>query len=66
MGYRDEDEEVEIDVDVRHETDKAYLVYDGKREVWIPKSQITDKLVQKGKIVQITLPEWLAKDKGLI
>ena len=66
MGYRDEDEEVEIDVGVRHETDKAYLVYDGKREVWIPKSQIVDKLVQKGKIVQITLPEWLAKDKGLI
>ena len=61
-----EDDSVELDVTVRYETPKAYLIYDGKVEVWVSKSQIEDSVIKGGKIVQITVPEWLAKDKGLI
>lgn len=50
----------DIAVELRHETPRAYLVFDGAREVWLPKSQceFADGTV--------TLPEWLAKEKGLI
>jgi hypothetical protein len=29
---------IEIAGEVRHETEKAYLLFDGDKEVWIPKS----------------------------
>lgn len=59
--------EIEIAVEVRGETEKALRVYDGKREVWIPKSQISDQSEDaKGKIESIFIPEWLALEKGLI
>ena len=58
-------------------TEKAYLIRDKVGdEIWIPKSQVNDIVLGKiyrsatGKyakeIVSITLPEWLAEDKGLI
>jgi hypothetical protein len=56
------------DVTVKHATDKAILaVIDGKQE-WIPKSQIAaDSEVQDdGDEGTLIIPEWLAKDKGLI
>jgi len=34
--------EVEISGEVRRETVKAYLWWDGKVEAWVPKSQISD------------------------
>jgi|GEM_PF-1482220 len=40
--------DVEIAVEVRAETDKALLVFDGAREVWIPKSQIRDQCEEDG------------------
>ena len=44
------------------ETDKAYKFFDGAKVVWLPKSQVewdeTDRTM--------AMPEWLAKDKGLI
>lgn len=58
--------EVEIAVEIRHETDLAYLIFDGQQEVWIPKSQVSDYCEDKGKIISIFIPEWLAEDKGLI
>jgi len=58
---------VEIDVTVRRETDAALQVYDGRNEVWIPKSQIEDQCEDRdGKITSIFIPEWLALEKGLI
>lgn len=54
---------VDIDVDMVHETEKAFLVtIDGKTKVWIAKSQC--ELDTETKV--LTCPEWLAKDKGLI
>lgn len=58
----------DITVALHHETDKAVLVSnDGDREkaIWLPKSQIEVEHKQ-GNVVVVTLPEWLAKDKGLI
>lgn len=69
MGYGYDEEaadDVEIDCEMRVATTKAMLIYDGKKEVWIPKSQIKDKKVVGGVIKQITIGNWLAKDKGLV
>jgi hypothetical protein len=52
---------VDIEVEIRYSTERAIMVWDGEREVWLPKSQVeinTDGTV--------TMPEWLAKEKELI
>lgn len=63
-------EQIEITCEVRRETDKAWLVFDGVQEVWIARSQITDYTEDAGllgrKISSIFVPVWLAADKGLI
>ena len=53
---------VDIECTVQHETDSAYLVSDGEHKVWVPKSQV--ELDEDTGI--LTLPEWLAIDKGLV
>lgn len=62
--------DVEIACEVRVETDKALLIFDGTKEVWIPKSQIRDQCEEPGmfgsKIISIFISEWLAGEKGLI
>lgn len=63
---------IDIVVQMHAETEKAVLVSDDgdkDKAVWIPKSQceVEPKAVVKGeRFHTITLPEWLAKDKGLI
>ena len=58
----------EILVQIHHETDKAILVSldgDKKKAVWLPRSQI--EIEDKGKgIHEITIPIWLAEEKGLV
>ena len=51
----------DIAAELRHETDKAWLIFDGDKEVWLPKSQ-----VENNGDGTFTMPEWLAHDKGLI
>lgn len=58
--------QVEIEVKVRSATDKALLVFDGKREAWIPRSQITDHSEENGQITSIFISEWLTTQKGLV
>lgn len=58
--------QIEIAVQIRVETEKAYLVFDGKTEAWIPKSQITDYSEDDGVIKTIFISEWMAEQKGLI
>ncbi len=48
--------------EVQGETEKAYRFYDGSITVWLPKSQC--EWDDRDKIM--TMPEWLAKEKGLI
>ena len=48
---------VDIAAELRHETLKAFLIYDGDKEQWVPKS-----LVEYNKDDgTFTMPEWLAK-----
>ena len=53
---------IDLALELRHETLKAYLVHDGVRDVWLPKSLV--EFDPDGTI--FTMPEWLAKDKELI
>lgn len=51
------------------ETDSAILVSEtGEREnaVWLPKSQIEVENAGHANFVTVTMPDWLAKAKGLI
>lgn len=52
---------VEINAEKRLETNKAFLLFDGDQEVWVPKSQVEDN--RDG---TFTMPEWLAQERGLI
>lgn len=59
--------DIEIEVEVRAETPKALLVFDGKTEAWVPKSQILDQCENEmGTITSIFISEWLATEKGLV
>lgn len=59
--------DVEIEVEIRAETPKALLVFDGRTEVWVPKSQIRDQCENDlGTITSIFISEWLATEKGLV
>ena len=51
---------VDIACEVRRETAAAYCVFDGAREVWVPKSQVEWDEEDH----TMAMPEWLAKDKG--
>jgi hypothetical protein len=53
---------VDIDVvEVRAETPLAWLLHDGSKTEWVPKSQAEDN--GDG---TFTMPRWLAKEKGFI
>jgi len=60
---------IDCNVMLHHETDKAWLVSDtGDREdgVWIAKSQAQLEPDYAGQCFVLTLPEWLATEKGLV
>ena len=61
-------DDVEIFCTLVHETDRAVLVNDGTREVWLAKSTITnpEEFPDPGESFELTIPEWLAGEKGLI
>ena len=56
---------VDIACTLKHETKAAWLVNDGDRDVWLPKSQCELEL-GKDMTCMVTLPEWLAIEKELI
>ncbi|MBL4766306.1 MAG: hypothetical protein JKY94_01035 [Rhodobacteraceae bacterium] len=58
---------VDIAVEKHHETEGAWLVSDtgrGEDGVWVPKSQA--ELFEDRGMFTLTLPEWLAIEKGLV
>ena len=59
---------LDINVQLLHETAQAWLVTDGAPEegVWVPKSQCELCETGIGGIMRLTLPEWLAQEKGLL
>ncbi len=53
---------IDVAATLAHETPKAFLVDAGMKEkIWLPKSQ-----VEKNDDGTFAMPEWLAKEKGLI
>ena len=52
---------VDIEGELKAETEKAYRIYDGKRTEWVPK-----QFVEKNDDGTFTMPEWLALDKGFL
>jgi len=59
---------IDLTVQKLHETEKAVLVTVDVPEngVWLAKSQIEIEPCATGGLFTVTLPEWLALDKGLI
>ena len=51
---------IDIAAEIRAETDKAWLLFDGDKSVWLPKSQAQDN--ENG---TFAMPTWLAHEKGL-
>lgn len=60
--------DIELTLQLHHETDLAIRVSDDgedKNAVWLPLSKI--EITRKPRnIVVVTVPEWLAMEKGLI
>ena len=60
---------IKINVKVVERTAQALLVSDGRKEVWVPLSQIEEVIEEPGlfgsEITGILVPDWLAADKGL-
>ena len=57
----------EIDVEIAMETKDAFLVDNGDTEAWVPKSLIDNEgECTLNKELSITIPEWLAIEKGLV
>lgn len=59
---------VDIDVEITARTGKAVLVHTGVKEdaAWLPLSQIEITPTGTEGVETVTLPEWLALEKGLI
>lgn len=57
----EDQERVDVDYDeIRQRTKLAVLIYDGTSETWLPLSQIHIHAKT------VSVPVWLAKEKGLI
>lgn len=47
--------------ELKHETEMAYLVTDGDKDYWLPKS-----MTENNGDGTFTLPQWLAEEKGIV
>lgn len=56
---------IDITGELRHETAAAVMIFDGSKEVWLPKSLVEIAPNDDGKTVTVSLPEWLAEKEGL-
>lgn len=59
---------VDLEVQIHHRTERAVLVSDdGDREnaVWLALALVEIEMKQGG-LAEVTMPEWLAKERGLI
>lgn len=54
----------------KYVTDRAILIEDDGKDIWIPKSQNTEDSAPYNNgeemVVDICIPEWLAKEKDMI
>jgi hypothetical protein len=59
---------IDIDGAIERRTEKAVLFHTGNKEeaAWLPMSQIEVHETGIGGIFTVTLPQWLAEEKGLV
>jgi hypothetical protein len=57
---------VDFIAEMKHETEYAYLFFDGLNKIWIAKSQILNMTRIKGRDWEISIPRWLAEEKEII
>lgn len=58
---------IDVTVIVKHETPAAVRVeHGGKAPCWLPRSQIEIEPNADGKTHTVTLPQWLAEEKGMV
>lgn len=51
----------DLAAEIKVETKAAYLLFDGSKTEWVPKSQ-----VENNNDGTFTMPVWLARDKGFL
>jgi hypothetical protein len=61
-----ESKHIEFCGEIREETDKAFCVFDGVERTWIPKSVIFERRKVDRRNSVLTIPERVAKLKGII
>lgn len=60
---------IDLTLKLHHATERAVLVSESEdrdKAVWLPLSQIEVTETKKSGVVEVTLPEWLAKERGFI
>ena len=57
---------IEFCGEIREETDKDVCVFDGVERTWIPKSVILERRKVDRRNSVLTIPEKVAKKKGII
>ena len=64
------EKKIEVAVLFKRATDKAVCVSDGDKDLWLPLSQVECdedlSAFEPGDDLELLVPEWLAKEKGLI
>jgi hypothetical protein len=59
-------EVVDISCLILSETDKAVRIDDGERQAWVPLSQVEIERVPGSSTAVVTMPVWLATEKGFV
>jgi len=63
-------EMVEISCELIHETARAFRIFDGSKDIWVPKSQCAwdpeRGQPETGKAGTLLIARWFAKKEGLI
>lgn len=57
---------VEFYGELKVETERGVLVFDGANKIWLPKSQILEMRKIKDSDYEFEIPYWLAKEKEII
>jgi hypothetical protein len=56
---------IDIHLDILRDTTAAWQVSDGDVTVWLPKSQVDTDGMEVGDSGLVSMPEWLAVERGL-
>lgn len=61
------DEIVDICAVIHHRTDRAVLIdHGGKDKVWLPLAHAEVEANEDGRTHTVSIPQWLAEDKGIV